>query len=267
MSAGANTRSRRAGSHVVVAVVAALTGACTLGLGDYAARSDRLPATPDVGVPPGGDPGDAGEPVVEPEVDAAAPPVAGGACVEGTLDTTCKVVEGDAGKTCTGSRRCVQSTWSDCKVEYGCPGTWPPRDAGVTICQNTDVKGDSARWTDSVMAGGDVTLWSLDRKASFELYGQVASFCFRPKDTATCIADSKVVVSVECGAKLKLTGQDFLAGTLHNREFCIQGAGSACQIVDTHAAGRWQGPTAAPCERWFESAHWRVTAEPRCSTW
>lgn len=256
---------RGAGSHVIVAVVAALTGACTLGLGDYAARSERPTLSRDAGASDGAAEPDASEPGIEPEGDAA-PPAEGGPCVDGTLDTTCKVADGDSGKTCTGSRRCVQSTWSDCKVEYGCPGTWPPLGTR-TICQNVDVKGDSGRWIDSATAGAPATLWSLDRKVPFELYGQVASFCFRPKDSVTCIADGKVVVSVECGAHIKLTGQDFLAGTLHNREFCVEGAGSACQIVDSHSAGRWQGPTAAPCGRWFEGAHWRVTAAPRCSNW
>lgn len=267
----ARTRSRPAGTHVVVAVVAALTGACTLGLGDYASRGDRLPATPDVGAADAAtDPGDTGEPVVEPEVDAAAPPVEGGACVDGTLDTTCTVAEGDAGKTCTGSRRCVQSTWSNCKVEYGCPATWTPRPPGASTCQNIDVKGDSSRWTDSPMVGPPVTLWALDRKTPFELYGQVDSFCFIPKDTNTCLADSNTAVSVECqsGAQLKLSGNDFLAGTLHKREFCVQGAGTSCRVVDVHGGtGSWQAPGAARCERWFESAHWRVRADPRCSGW
>ena len=82
-----------------------------------------------------------------------------------------------------------------------------------------------------------------------------------------CIAEGTVVAIVECAAHLKFPVQDFMAGPLSNREFSVERPGSACQIVDSHSAGRWQGPTAAPCERWFEGAHWRVTAAPRCSNW
>lgn len=259
----------RALGYVVVALVAALAGACTLGLGDYPSRGDRLPASPDVGAGPDTPASSdaAGEPESEPEVDAAAPPVEGGACVDGTLDTTCKLVEGDAGATCTGARRCVRSTWSACKVDLKCPGTWPSLPVGGSSCEKLDAKGDSARWVDSPMVGAPVTLWALDRASPFELYGTVDSFCFEPKELVSCIDDATTVVSVECeGKNLKLSGNSFLEGTVRNREFCVEGAGAYCRIIDVHGGGGgWQTPAAPRCERWFEGAHWRAQAAPRCS--
>ncbi len=265
---------RRLSVSLTLLGVGALVGACSFGLGEYTASSGRSvskgtaadAATEDAAT--GGEP-DAEDPE-QPTPDAAdgSPPlpVDGGECALNASETCPVPNVADAAISCIGERRCVQGVWSPCKAQLRCPAAWSGPALGP-LCQNLDIHGDSDRWSDSPTVGPPVTLWGLTRKVPFELYGIEDSFCFRPSDAGNCYTTTTTAVSVECtGGNLKLSGNDFLDGRIHNKEFCIKNAGASCVVLDVHGGGgHWQPAGATTCTRWFRGAHWRAQAEQRCS--
>ncbi len=268
-------RAPRTSQIISLTAVASLLGACTFGLGNYAAGDEVKPppdtdasggelAVPDTDASP--------EPPPEQPVADGSPPRSspdggdGGPCRNNEISACTTPNGGDGGERCVGERRCVQGVWGACDVPLRCPATWPAP-PGPGVCQNIDLKGTSpARWTENPAMGAPATLWSLTRKTPFELYGLHDSFCFIPKSTGNCYSTSTTAVRVECtNSNLKLSGNDFENGSIHNKEFCVTNPGGSCSVIDYHDS-RWQPNSATVnCERWFVAAHWRVTAAPRCS--
>jgi hypothetical protein len=246
----------------------ALAAACTFGLGEYATgttagagTSTEADPTEDDGGTPGGENG--GGDGSTPKKDAATNGDGSGPCTNNAT-RACTEPDGDAG-TCNGTQRCVQGVWGACEVTRKCPTTWNVKTS--TECKNVDVKGNSPdKWTESPMVSSDVVLWSLSRTTPFDLYGLTDSFCFVPKDTGNCLTTSTTAVHVKCtNANLKLSGNDFVNGSIHGTEFCVTNAGASCNVIDEHDAQWTATGGTVTCERWFEDAHWRVVAAPRCS--
>lgn len=253
----------------ITLVVCAFVG-CTFGLGEYPVREESAALPGEGGTPENPDDpmNEGGSPKVG-EDGAADALTDGGACKESAPPRPCKTPDGDAGKECSGTQKCVLGKWGACDVSRRCPSTWP--DGTAQICRKTDVKGDSpvdtgGKWVETPQQGAPATWWNVSRALPFDTYGENDRFCFVPKQFGNCYTTSDVALEVVCtNGQMKLSGNDFAAGSIHGKRYCVDRTGPNCTVVDKQHLVWSGGPV--KCERWFESAAFVVEAAPRCAPW
>ena len=252
----------------ITVVVLALVG-CTFGLGEYpvSGESATLPSEAAAQEDPG-EPGEGDAAKASDGASDAAAATDGGPCNESDPPRACKAADGDAGE-CIGTQKCVLGKWGPCDVSRRCPSTWP--DGNAQICRKTDVKGDSpadtgGKWVESPQQGAPQTWWNVSRALPFDTYGENDRFCFVPKQFGNCYTTSTTALEVVCtNSQMKLSGNDFADGSIHNKRYCVDRTGPNCVVVDKQHLVWSGGPV--KCERWFESAAFVVEAAPRCAPW
>ncbi len=273
---------RPAGSSSVAAMVLVTTAlgfvGCTFGLGEYAVRGSEELVLPSEATdastltaedsapairPSTGDDGDGGDD----SGDANEGGPTTGPCAEGTSRACSEPDKPDAAAICQGTQACILGQWAPCAIKRTCPATWAA-ESTPAHCRKTNAIGNSPdpTWTETPTQGFEQIWWRRDRVMPFDTYGQNDQFCFIPKQAGNCSVTSKTSLEVLCtNNNLKLTGNQFEDGSIHDRRFCVDHAGASCTVNDrSHRV--WTAGAIA-CTRWFTSVAFVVEAEPRCAPW